>query len=548
MKKIISIILLTLSIASCDDNFLTEDARSQITDDYLSTAKGFNDAVNGAYSFVRVYTENEVIPHMTTMGTDLWTNGFDGGNKHFNFYNANLNSRTGALNTTWNRLYTGINATNAVISRAPLVTGLDESLKNVRVAESKFLRALYYHLLVQIWGPVHITLEETQGIETEAQRSPVADVYNVIIDDLNVAVNTLPAVAAEYGRATKPAAQHLLALVYLTRAGTEAAQPNDYANAADLAESVINDYNFQLLDDFSEVFAQGETAERHSEVVFAVQNSQSFLTAELGNTLHAYWLMKYDDLPGVTRDIQNGRPWARFRPTDFTLTALFDKVHDARYEKSFKRVFYANTPGTYTSVNGYPMTLAKGDTALYIVDEEWDEARIANAGYSVYTLSKQTDRVYPTLTKHLDPMRPSVPEMRGSRDFILFRLAETMLIAAEALMMDNRSVDAAVYINRLRTRAAKLGADQAETDANILAMQITPGQLNIDFILDERGRELLGEMKRWFDLTRTGKLVERVVLYNPAAAESIKPFHTLRPVPQNQIDRTSNEFGQNPGY
>lgn len=550
MKKIISAIFLTLPliISSCDDSFLTEDARSQITDSYLNTPAGFNDAVNGAYSYLRVYTENENLPHLTTMGTDLWTNGFDGGHKHFNFYNANLNSRAGALNTVWNRLYTAINSTNAVISRAPLITTIDENVKNVRVAETKFLRAIYYHLLVQCWGPVHITLEETQGVVTEAHRSSVAEVYDVIISDLTDAINTLPVVASDYGRATKPAAEHFLANVYLTRAGTAAAQPGDYAKAAELAERVINNYNFKLLDDFSDVFAQGETQERHEEVIFAVQNSQSFLTGEEGNTLHTYWLAKYDDLPGVARDIANGRPWARFRPTDFTLTTLFDKEHDARYEKSFKRVFYTNTPGTYTSVNGHPMTLAMGDTALYIVDEEWPAAKIANAGYSVYTLSLQSDRVYPTLTKFLDPLRPSVPEMRGSRDFILFRLGETMLIAAEALMMDNRSSEAVVYVNTLRRRAAKVGATAGETEANKLAMEVTAGDLNIDFILDERGRELLGEMKRWFDLNRTGKLVERVKLHNPHAAPGIKDFHILRPIPQNQIDRTSNEFGQNPGY
>jgi starch-binding outer membrane protein, SusD/RagB family len=549
MKNITLLLLLIMSviITSCDDKFLTEDSRSEIQDDYLSTATGLNDGVNGAYSYLRVFIENEEFAHQTTMGTDLWTNGFDGGDKHFNFYNANLNSRTGSLNTTWNRLYAGINTTNAVISRAPQVVGMDESVKAVRVGEVKFLRALFYHTLVQMWGPVHLTLEETQGIQTEAQRASVSAIYDAIIADLNDAISVLPAEAEDYGRATKPAAEHLLASVYLSRAGTDAAQADDYAKAAELAETVINDYDFELLDDFADVFAQGDAAERHSEVVFAIQNSQDLLTLGEGNTLHAYWLMKYDDLPGITRDLANGRPWARFRPTDFTLTTLFDKEHDARYEKSFKRVFYANTPGTYTTINGHQMTLANGDTALYIVDEEWPADKIADAGYSVYTLSLQTDRVYPTLSKHLDPMRPSVPEMRGSRDFLLFRLGETLLIAAEALMMDDRKSEALVYINRLRTRAAKVGETDAETQANIAAMQVTEADLDIDFILDERGRELLGEMKRWFDLTRTGKLVERVKKYNPHAT-GIQDFHVLRPIPQNQIDRTSTEFPQNDGY
>jgi hypothetical protein len=371
----------------------------------------------------------------------------------------------------------------------------------------------------------------------------------LIVTDLNEAIPVLPntATGTNYGRATKPAAQHLLALVHLTRAGGTAAKSDDYKKSAELAEAVIKNYNFRLLDDFAAVFAQGETVERHAEVVFAVQNSASFLTADLGNTLHAYWLAKYDDLPGVTRDLANGRPWARFRPTNYVLTQVFDKAKDARYEKSFKRVFYANTPGTYNKVQGGSMTLKSGDTALYIVDEQWPANKLAAAKYSVYQLSRQSDRVYPTLTKHLDPNRASVPEMRGLRDFLMFRLPETMLIAAEALMMDNRSAEAVVYINQIRRRAAKVGKTPAETEANKLAMEVTAADLNIDFILDERTRELMGEMKRYFDLTRTGKFMERIKKYNPHAT-GVKDFHSLRPIPQNQIDRTSNEFPQNPGY
>ncbi len=567
MKNIIIIILLILPliISSCDDDFLIEDARTQLTDDFLNTAEGFESAVNGAYSVLRVHCQRDRWAHMTTMGTDLFTNGFDGGGKYFGSYNANLNSTSGVLTPIWNIIYQGINSANTVISRAPEVTDIDENTKIIRVGEAKFIRAHFYFLLVQQWGGVHISLEETQGIETEAHRSSVAEMYDVIINDLNDAIGVLPDEASQYGRATKPAAEHQLALVYLTRAGGEAAQSGDYAKAAQLAEGVINNYNFQLLDYWPDVFTQGESEERHSEVVFAIQNSTDLLTQGIttsgsgygaGNSLHSMWLNKYDDLPGVKRDIANGRPWARFRPTDYVLTTLFDKDIDIRYDASFKRVFYANTPGTYTTINGNEMTLATGDTALYMVDEnsaavdpnsEWTDAKIAAAGYSVYTLDLQTDRVYPTLTKYLDPLRPRIPEMRGSRDLLLFRLAGTMLIAAEGLMMEGNTAQAAVHINQLRRRAAKVGATAAETAANQLAMEITSGDLDIDFILDERGRELLGEMKGFFDLTRTGKLLERVNKYNPDA-DQIQPYHVLRPIPQDQIDRSSTDFPQNPGY
>ena len=81
-------------------------------------------------------------------------------------------------------------------------------------------------------------------------------------------------------------------------------------------------------------------------------------------------------------------------------------------------------------------------------------------------------------------------------------------------------------------------------------MQILPAQVTLDFILDERARELAGEQLRWFDLKRTNKLVERVKALNPDGAQFIQSYHVLRPIPQTQIDAVNNkdEFKQNPGY
>jgi hypothetical protein len=99
-------------------------------------------------------------------------------------------------------------------------------------------------------------------------------------------------------------------------------------------------------------------------------------------------------------------------------------------------------------------------------------------------------------------------------------------------------------INKVRRRAATPGK---EAD-----MEITDADVTLDFILDERARELLGEQHRWFDLVRTKKLVERVKLYNAQAKDAVKEPSTLRPIPQDQIDRTANSDGsaflQNPGY
>lgn len=545
----------SMNLISCG-NLLEEDVRSQITDNYLSTPNGFEDGVKACYSFLRdFYGFDENGASATVFGTDLFTNGFDGGKKYMNSYNPNLNPRNATTAAIWNDLYVGINTCNAVITRAPDVEGLDDQLRNIRLAETRFLRGQFYFLLVQLFGPLHLTLTETEGVQTEASRVPIAEVYDAIISDLDFAVQTLPVVASDYGRATKPAAEHLLSKVYLTRAGSDAQQAGDYQKAAELAMHVINEYDFQLVDDFAELFEQGEN-EKNPEVIFSVQNSKNLMTSgnadgsccDGGNTLHTYFLMKYDDLPGMTRDLANGRPWARFKPTEFLLQTLFDRQYDSRFEKSFKRVFYCNDPGTYTTINGHQVTLALGDTAIFIPDREWSDTEISQAGYSVYTPSMQTERVYPVLNKFLDPERPDVQEMRGSRDILIFRLAETYLIAGEALMMSDQPAEAVTYINIVRRRAARTGETDSETAANKLAMEITAADLSLDFVLDERGRELAGELMRWFDLVRTGKLIERVKKYNPVAAANIKPYHVLRPIPQDQIDRTSTEFNQNDGY
>ena len=79
-------------------------------------------------------------------------------------------------------------------------------------------------------------------------------------------------------------------------------------------------------------------------------------------------------------------------------------------------------------------------------------------------------------------------------------------------------------------------------------MEITANDVTIDFILDERARELVGEGHRWFDLVRNNKLIERVKAHNIDAKDNIQSYHILRPIPLDQIDRTEGGYAQNPGY
>ena len=151
--------------------------------------------------------------------------------------------------------------------------------------------------------------------------------------------------------------------------------------------------------------------------------------------------------------------------------------------------------------------------------------------------------MFPTLSKFFDLKRPDVFIPSGSRDHFVFRLADTYLLLAEAQFLQNKKTEATAAINKVRQRAAWPGKEAA--------MLITDAQMTMDLLMEERGRELVGEQGRWMDLKRWGKLVERVKLYNPQAAANVKEIHNYRPIPQKQIDLSdggNSGFPQNPGY
>ena len=555
--RILALSTLLLSGQACKDT-LKETVISAIPNDYINTPKGFEDASKAAYSSLRNFYASERGLTMTEYGTDIYTTGADGSYKGFHFYDTQMNSFVDILQQVWEELYKGINTCNAVIERAPAATVTD-AIKKLRIAEMKFLRAHYYFILVQQWGGVDLRLKETLGPTKTTSRASEADIYKAITSDLEAAIPDLPTIkassqgASDYGRATKAAAEHLLARVYLTKATSSAKAADDFAKAATLAQSVIANYNLKLLPDFASVFLQG-SGEINDEVIFSVQytsdpltniNSANTNNGE-GNKLHLYFGMQYDVQPGMKRDIAGDRPFKRLRPTVFLTETVFkDRVNDSRYKKTFKDTWLSNNPGANLNTSfdnsKAKVTYKAGDTAIYIPGVEWTVAQRAAKPYQVLVPSAYTAALFPTLQKFLDPLRPDLTYEPGSRDYIAFRLAETYLILAEAQLKQGKTTEAVAAINMVRRRAAWPGKETA--------MEITPAQMDMEMIYQERARELAGEQTRWMDLKRWGNLVERVKLYNPDAAANVKETHNLRPIPQTQIDRTENAgFGQNPGF
>ncbi len=557
--KIFTLISFMMVGQSCEDS-LKETVISGVSNDYINTPAGFNAAINSAYASLRGFYGTQMGLTVTEFGTDLYATGADGGYKGFHFYDAQLNSQVDWLATIWNELYRGINTCNAVIERAPSATGLTDALKKQRVAEMKFLRGHYYFILLQQWGGVDLRLTETLAPTKKTTRASEADMYKAIIADLEGSLADLEnkKASVDYGRATKAAAEHLLARVYLAKATSTAKAADDYAKAATYASNVINNYGFKLLPDFASVFVQG-AGEINDEVIFAVQYTSDPLTNTapapldntgdgntFGNNLHLFFGMQYDVQAGMQRDVNYDRPFKRLRPTKFLTETLFaDKVNDSRYKKSFRDTWLSNLPGTYNTAfdnSKAKVTFKSGDTAIFIPGYEMPLAERAKRPYQVLVPSAYTEALFPTLIKFMDPLRQDKTYAPGSRDFLAFRLADTYLMLAEAQFFQNKISEATATINVVRTRAAFPG--------KTAAMQITPAQMTFDFLMDERGRELAGEQIRWMDLKRWGKLVERVKAYNPQAS-AIKETHNLRPIPQSQIDRTEggvSAFPQNPGY
>lgn len=542
MKKIsLFLILITLLSTSCED-LLTENNPSGMTAEAAySTPEGFESLVNAAYSFQRWWYGKEEGYNISEMGTDLWASAAGDVWPDLSQY-VNLQGTNSALSVQWTALYGGVNLCNAGINRIENA-GYTPAKRNQREAELRFLRAFYYWHIVETWGGVHFTLEETKGIESTANKTPVETFYKQIIEDLQFSVKNLANTTTDYGRVTRPAAMSFLARVYLTK--------GMYAEANNMANAVIKgNFGYRLETNYANLWTMSNN--QNKEIIYAVNYAANLTLNDLFNSTtnvlghsrgsnngHLHFLMKYDNLPGMLRDIQYGRPFNRYMPTRFLLDLYSDA--DARYDGSFMELWKANSTSRPAGMN-------LGDTAVVATRKSFTKP--ANKNYQVYDRNAiynangtiKNNLVYPTLTKHMDPTRSSANEAQSAKDVFVIRLPELYLIAAEAQMKLGKLDSAAINLNVVRTRAAKAGRAKE--------MEVKPEQITIDFILDERAREFAGEQLRWFDLKRTGKLVDRIKAYNPDIADKVKDFHLIRPIPQSQLDAVTNRqsFTQNPGY
>ncbi|MBL7769364.1 MAG: RagB/SusD family nutrient uptake outer membrane protein [Flavipsychrobacter sp.] len=601
MKRSVNIFLLITTgffivISGCSKK-LEERPYTVFSTDYFRTPEGLQAGIASLYSGMRYLFGPEGAVGMGVAGTDEWSMGDQARAGAAGDMTAmctyTLGPTTGALLTPWNRSFSNINLANGLIQFSQEVP-ISEAERNVAQGEIRLLRALYYMNLVQYFGavPVDLGAGDLQFNQTPFQgfnRLPIEQVfarnYEVIIEDLIFATQNLPTRRPENAfRLSKSAAYHLLSKAYIHRGYSSVAQPSDFQNAYDAAIEIINNqatYGAALQPYYADVHAVGN--DYNSEILFSIERVPgNYAASEVPNpqgiggtkgmdasndfcgdyTAVRSPLKTSATTPVGDRTVQYGRPIRRFCPTPWTYHVAFaDKKNDSRYEGTFRTVYIASrTVGDFRAGvdTGFVMALtnemADSMNAIpkpyrVIAPREFYFIGGSTAG----SATEGTSNMYPSLSKYEDPAR-GVPNYPGARPYPVCKLGETYLIAAEAAMQTGRETEAMDLINVLKLRAAnRPGLSAAEVNQRYNVIRLTsPSQVTLDFILDERTRELCGESTRWPDLAVRGKLVERVKLFNTDAASAItEGKHELRPIPQSQLDRVVDENAaryQNPGY
>lgn len=532
LKFISGLILLLLS-GGCSD-FLEEENKSSATaENFYVTKTGYEALINSTYSTLRdVY---EPLPFMFSAGTDLFFAAGQEAPPALTSYSS-LTPGTTQVRDFFQTLYESIQVANTAIHYGGLTEAFPEL--ESRLGEARFLRAYYYFLLVQHFGDVSLVTDMIDKPITHFGRLPAGDVYAFIIAELEQALNEVPEAQDDWGRVTKRAVRHLLAKVYLTRGYEAYAQADDFSKAASYADAAINGQALTV--PFADIFAYDNDV--NDEVIFSIQYDETSLLQGGRHNWDTPWG------PLITSTGDGVFKKVMLHPTEF-LWNVFGE-YDSRFEGTFMNMRVSPFVGYHLDKDSYPVNYYYPRTAEQLADTtNWraqspefrSDTRIIPINPFWWDINNQGE--YPALMKF---DRVQLPDVHYTHDLFLFRLGETYLIAAEAYFKAGNAATAKDRINAVRVRAAMPGH---ETD-----MLIDEGDISIDFILDERARELAGEGHRWQDLKRTGKLIERTLLYNPDITSegqfmgSNGQYKILRPIPLSVIALDTEDYPQNPAY
>jgi hypothetical protein len=557
-EKLILIILFTTLIfgTGCNESSILEEKPLDFLtpSNAYTTPEGIDQGIVGLYTGIRDKWTYQLISEqpyaLYGLGTDIGYDGeTPGGQRFLTNYETSVTPENSIINTWWRTLHNQLQRANLILREIENVDPelwRDEAQKNISIAEARFFRAWCHRLSVTLWGDVPLIDYVVDEAKVDFVRTPKAEVYALIEEDLEFASKNLPVPGTEKapGRLTQGAALHLLTDVYLAQ--------NKFQQAVDASSKVINNYGYELMTDrfgnqfdvfgtgdlYWDLFRYGnQNPPLNKESIWVIQFEPNL---ELGGGAH-YWSGIYGPRLsnfGLAPDGKDafdprysdtlGVQVARMRGTNLVFYDVWKDNWDNDIRNAphnVKRDFYYDNPKS--EYHGKKIDLSEFPAG------------------SRNTLKDTTNYIYPFFMKGWQPVVQATisdPARGGAgtihTDFMAMRLAETYLLRAEAYLGLNDKVKSAADINVVRSRAK--------------AKPVTPEEVDIDYILDERIRELYLEEMRMVILLRMGKLVDRVKRFhdNPLLpGAGIKDHNNLWPIPQNQIDLNYGaDFKQNPGY
>lgn len=532
--------LISLGLSGCEDKFLNEKPLASLSSDVVLTSKaGFENYINALHNAAReeqTLEDNHDYYFTMQSGTDIATTGQEDA-RPFRSYITYLNPNANTVVKYWRWAYQLmlIRANTIIVyANKPELSGIwaSEAEKNAIIAEARFFRAYTHNVLANLYGGVPVIDTIYAGPKTDFVRNTRKEVYESAKADLEFASRWLPATVekSKEGRIVKAAADHLLSEVYISL--------GEYDKAVESAGKVIDSGLYELMktrfgsekdlpgDVFSDLFKLGNqnrsSGNRESIYVWQFEDlTQGGSGTSGGNSILRGWgpwyinLRDPDGKAGMIIVDSLGRGVGLTRPTTYFLYNLWqdnwkNDIRNSGYNIR-RTMYYTNPASKYFGKPVEPKT-SRIDT-------------MQNA--------------YPTLRKieGKTPKSGNNTTGRTFTDFMVYRLADTYLLRAEAHTRKGDLVKAAADINIVRARAN--------------AKPVAPAAVNIDYILDERARELIAEEPRRRTLIRTGKLVERTRKYNMRedTKASIQDYHEFYPIPQTAIDANfSAKLEQNPGY
>jgi starch-binding outer membrane protein, SusD/RagB family len=554
MKKIlnhtIAIIAAIILFTGCSEDYLKEEPPHIITTVTLYTSyNGFQSGLNGLYSLVRQDYEGR--DGSNYLRKEMWMNGNDNmtSNHRDGFARVaeswpNNNSTYIEIRSNFYWLYQIINSANTIIihsedadvdwtggNRSP------EENKNSVQAHAKAIRAWAYRYLTYGWGDVPLNLNEALGseVKTDWERTPVAEVRAQIIEDLLFAELHIGIEPENQGRITKGAIQHYLSEMYLVE--------NNPAKALEWANKCINTPAYALITNrygakssqpgvpFMDMFYNGNSNrnEGNTEALWVFPYEFEVIGGS-GAIMRRWHVSRYEAARFAGRNNvlkktaeRGGRGLGRMSLTKWAIDNY--EVQDDRASNYAIRKFFilkTSDENAGAGADVLPTGYKYGDTVWM----DWsNDITFSSLNRTNWPYSRKWDSGYESFVD--DPFQYN--------DLIYLRLAETYLLKAEAQLALNDQNGAAATLNIIRERSK--------------ATPIAAGDVDIDFILDERSRELLAEEQRRITLLRTGKWLERVRKYNKNGGQTVRDIDVLFAIPQDVIDANLTlQMENNPGH